>query len=148
MFAELARPWGYWSGNDMEHQHYEASLNTEGAHDHLYHDITSWSDVFFRNLAKISLGMTVLKYDLCDSLARRMNQVDWIRNKLEAQEFLAKDFDENKRLARRLHCARLAGHSRDYGVMLAAGKLLRAFSLDDMDERARLRQYISDTCRR
>ena len=70
----------------MEHQHYEASLNAGGAHHHLYHDMTPCSDVFFRNLAKISLGETVLKYDLCNSLAPRMNQVDWIENKLEAQD--------------------------------------------------------------
>ena len=90
MFAELARAWGYWTGSNMEYQHYEESLNAGGAHHHLYHDITPWSDVFFRNLVKVSLGETVLRYDLCDSLAPRMNQVDWIENKLEAQEFLVR----------------------------------------------------------
>ena len=147
-FAELAAPWGYWTGPYMEHQHYEEALNAGGAHHHLYSDITSWSDVFFRNLAKVALGETVLQYDLCDSLVGRMNQVDWVQNKQGTQQFLAQFFDENRRLARRIRCVRLAGHGRDYSVIMAAGKLLLAYALGNMDECVRLRAYIDEACQR
>ena len=53
---------------------------------------------------------------------------------------------QNKRLARRIRCVRLAGHGRDYSVIVAAGKLLLAYSLGDVDECMRLRAYIDEAC--
>ena len=75
-----------------------------------------------------------------------MNEVDWIEDPRGTQEFLMQFFDENKRLARRIRCVRLETHGRDYSVIMAAGKLLYAYSLGNTDECTRLRAYIDETC--